>query len=117
MSRILCAWSPLWAIANWRRRNPLNAAERRDLRKNGAETPPEAPFALIETVAAVRRLHAVNPAGQRLGLFVGQKATDAKARAPELVTAEAEPEADAQALAALVDWCVRFSPAVRFWGT
>ncbi len=34
------------------------------------------------------------------------------ARVPELVTAEAEPEADAQALTALVDWCVRFSPAV-----
>lgn len=31
---------------------------------------------------------------------------------PELATAEAEPEADARALTALVDWCVRFSPAV-----
>ena len=31
---------------------------------------------------------------------------------PELATAEAEPEADAAALTALVDWCVRFSPAV-----
>jgi protein ImuB len=31
---------------------------------------------------------------------------------PELVTAEAEPEADAAALTALADWCVRFSPAV-----
>ncbi len=34
------------------------------------------------------------------------------ALAPELVTAEAEPEADALALKALSDWCVRFSPAV-----
>ncbi len=51
-------------------------------------------------------------AGRRLGLYVGQKATDAAAIAPELVTAEAEPEADAAALSALVDWCVRFSPAV-----
>lgn len=47
-----------------------------------------------------------------MGLQVGQKATDAAALAPNLVTAEAEPEADAQALAALSDWCVRFSPAV-----
>ena len=31
---------------------------------------------------------------------------------PDLVTAEAEPGADAAALTALVDWCVRFSPAV-----
>lgn len=31
---------------------------------------------------------------------------------PELATADAEPEADAEALTALADWCVRFSPAV-----
>jgi len=48
----------------------------------------------------------------RLGLHAGQKATDALALVPELVTAEAEPEADAAALTALADWCVRFSPAV-----
>jgi len=60
----------------------------------------------------VRRLAGVDPAAARLGLFAGQKATDAAALAPELVVAEAEPEADAAALGALVDWCVRFSPAV-----
>ena len=48
----------------------------------------------------------------RLGLRPGQKATDAMALVPELLTAEAEPEADAAALTALADWCVRFSPAV-----
>lgn len=31
---------------------------------------------------------------------------------PGLTTAEAKPDTDAQALTALVDWCVRFSPAV-----
>jgi protein ImuB len=48
----------------------------------------------------------------RLRLYPGQKATDAFAIAPELQTAEADPEADAAALEALVDWCVRYSPAV-----
>lgn len=48
----------------------------------------------------------------RLKLYPGQKATDAFALEPDLVTAEAEPEADAAALEALVDWCVRYSPAV-----
>ena len=99
MSRILCAWSPNWAIANWRRRNPSPASQ------------PE-PFALVETVRAVRRLAAVSDEAARLGLRPGQKATDAAALAPELATAEAEPEADARALAELVDWCVRYSPAV-----
>ncbi len=61
---------------------------------------------------AVRRLAAVNLESAKLGLNPGQKATDAKALVPELVTAEAEPEADAIALIGLADWCVRFSPAV-----
>ena len=100
MSRILCAWSPNWAIANWRRRNATTAE------------PPEVPLALLETVRAVRRLSAVSSEAATLGLYVGQKATDAKALVPDLLTAEAEPQADAEALTALVDWCVRFSPAV-----
>jgi protein ImuB len=102
MSRILCAWSPTWAIANWRRRNPSE--------KPPPDPPP--PFALLETARAVRRLSAVSVQAVRLGLRVGQKATDAAALVPDLVTAEAEPEADAAALVALADWCVRFSPAV-----
>lgn len=61
---------------------------------------------------AVRRLAAVDAEAAALGLWPGQKATDALALVPELTTAEAEPEADAAALTALVDWCVRFSPAV-----
>ena len=99
MGRILCAWSPSWAIGNWRRRNP-------------SASPAEAPFALIAAERGVRQLSAVDAAGRRAGLYVGQKATDAKALCPELVTAEAEPEADARSLVELADWCVRFSPAV-----
>ena len=47
-----------------------------------------------------------------LGLFAGQKATDAAALVPGLVTAEADPAADLAALEALCGWCARFSPAV-----
>ncbi|MGH7022460.1 MAG: Y-family DNA polymerase, partial [Caulobacteraceae bacterium] len=60
----------------------------------------------------VRRLTAVDAGAAKLGLFVGQKATDALALVPELLTAEADPAADSRALAALADWCARFSPAV-----
>ena len=70
------------------------------------------PFALIAAERGVRQLHAVDAVGRKAGLFVGQKATDAQALVPGLVTAEAEPQADAQALTELADWCVRFSPAV-----
>lgn len=57
-------------------------------------------------------LTAVSPQAAAMGLFPGQRVTDAQALRPDLALAEAEPEADARALEALADWCVRFSPAV-----
>jgi len=66
----------------------------------------------VATERGVRRLAAVDAGAAGLGLFVGQKAADAAALAPELVIAEADPAADGQALLALADWCARFSPAV-----
>jgi protein ImuB len=108
MGRILCAWSPTWAIANWRRRRPPAGSPE----AAAAPAGPPPPFALLETVRGTRRLAAVSLEAARLRLHPGQKATDAFARVPELATAEAEPEADAAALAELAGWCVRFSPAV-----
>jgi protein ImuB len=70
------------------------------------------PIALLVTDRGTRRLHALDAAARALGLYTGQKATDAAALVPELVTADADPEGDADALKALGDWCVRFSPAV-----
>jgi protein ImuB len=101
MTRILCVWSPTWAIANWRRRNPSASSDEA-----------RAPFALIASDRGARRLSAIDETAAALGLFVGQKATDAAALVPELVTADADPAADQVALEALCDWCARFSPAV-----
>jgi protein ImuB len=70
------------------------------------------PFALIASDRGVRRLYAIDKAAAALGLFVGQKATDAQALVPELATDEADPEGDLASLTALADWCVRYSPAV-----
>ena len=98
MARILYAWSPSWAVSTWRRRN--------------ASAPADGPFALIANQAGVRRLAAVDDAAAALGLFVGQKATDAAALVPELTSADHDPAGDLAALRALADWCVRFSPAV-----
>jgi protein ImuB len=69
-------------------------------------------MALVQTERGVRRLYAVDAGAAALGLFVGQKATDAAALVPELTLADADPAADAGALTALADWCARFSPAV-----
>src|SRR5579859_1343460 len=104
MERILCVWSPRWAIDNWKRRNPCDGP---------AEAPPSAvPLALVQAERGVRRLYATDAAAAALGLFVGQKATDAVALVPELNLVDADPAADAAALTALADWCARFSPAV-----
>jgi len=74
------------------------------------------PLALLTTERGTRRLYALNRAARALGLYAGQKATDAAALVPELQTAEADPYGDAAALEALCDWCVRFSPAVAIDG-
>ncbi|MDB5483472.1 MAG: protein imuB [Caulobacteraceae bacterium] len=69
-------------------------------------------MALVQAERGVRRLYAVDAGAAALGLFVGQKATDAAALVPELVLDDADPATDAAALTALADWCARFSPAV-----
>lgn len=72
----------------------------------------QVPFALVESVKGARRLAAVDAAAEAAGLWVGKTVTDAVALVPDLRTADGDPEADAAALAALADGCVRFSPAV-----
>jgi len=58
----------------------------------------------------------VDDAARALALSPGQKAADALALVPNLVTADHDPAADRAALEALCDWCVRFSPAVAIDG-
>ncbi|HWF01694.1 MAG TPA: DNA polymerase Y family protein [Caulobacteraceae bacterium] len=101
MERFLCAWSPNWAIACARRRHP-------------SVSPAEAarPLALVRPVRGARRLHAVDEAAARLGLWAGQTAADATALVPDLILLDADPDADAADLKTLCDWCARLSPAV-----
>ena len=62
-------------------------------------------------------LHAVDPvARDRFGLHPGQSHADARAIAPGLVSAPAEPEEERRALAALALWFERFSPTVAVDG-
>lgn len=106
MARILSVWCPNWPITTWRRRNPDYA--------KSAEA--EAPFALLVSEAGTRRLVAVDETARALGLSADQKAADALALVPNLVTFDHDPAADRAALEALCDWCVRFSPAVAIDG-
>ena len=55
-------------------------------------------------------LHAVNQAAWDFGLRRGQSHADARAIAPDLASATAEPDEEARALGALALWFERFSP-------
>jgi protein ImuB len=102
MRRIVSVWLPDWPITVWSK-----AA-----RPTPPEPPPATPFALTERTGRGLVLHAVNPAARALGLQRGQNHADACAIVPELASAPAEPERDAEALRRLALWAERFSPAV-----
>ena len=58
------------------------------------------------------RLTCVSEAASHAGLSIGLSLADARARVPEIVGVPAEPEADAQALLNIADWCWRYTPIV-----
>jgi len=54
----------------------------------------------------------MNNAAARLGLVTGMALADARAMYPALKAADADPHADAGLLAAVADWCDRYTPLV-----
>jgi protein ImuB len=108
MRRVVSVWLPDWPITAWRRSRPPSASP--DAEAAPAEA---APFALVERGGRGVILHAVDPiARHRFGLRPGQSHADARAIAPGLVSAPAEPQAESRALRALALWFERFSPMV-----
>jgi protein ImuB len=95
MRRSLCVWLPYWATTR--------------LRHARGGTPDE-PLATVEAVRGVRRLVSVCAAAAAAGLHPGQALTQARALCPALNVADAAPAEDAQALAALAQWCTRATP-------
>jgi protein ImuB len=74
------------------------------------------PLVVTEKVENTRRLAACDGLARRLGLFRGMPLADARAMVPELTVVEADPLADARLLAAVADWCDRFTPLVALDG-
>ncbi len=74
--------------------------------------PEDVPLALIEKGPHGLRLRALNAAARARGLRRGQAHADARAVLPDLVSAPAEPNWEAQALVRLAHWCERWSPTV-----
>jgi protein ImuB len=77
-----------------------------------AATSVAAPMATVESERGQRRLAAVCPQAEALGLHPGQALAQANAILPGLLTFDADPAADVAALAALAGWCTRYTPLV-----
>ncbi|MFP6743694.1 MAG: DNA polymerase Y family protein, partial [Alphaproteobacteria bacterium] len=75
-----------------------------------------APLVLYESTNGGLRLTAVNPAAAAAGLGPGLTLADARALVPGLDAEAADLHADARALGALADWCLRFTPTVALDG-
>ena len=102
MKRIICVWLPNWPVTRAMLSNPA--------------LPPDKPLAIVAVDGNRRRLMAVNEAGLKGGLLIGQPVTDAKAIIPDLLTLDAGPEGDRAALEALAEWAQRFSPSTAVEG-
>ncbi len=74
------------------------------------DRPEDSPLATIAKVKGAYRLATVNIQAAALGLRPGTALADARAMHPGLVARDAEPDADAATLAAVVDWCRLFTP-------
>jgi protein ImuB len=91
---------------------PTLATDRviRLMRARGLAKPPDAPLATIAKINGAQKLAALDARGWTLGLRPGMNLPDARAMHPVLVCANADPAAEAEALAHIADWCRRFTP-------
>nr|WP_244404305.1 DNA polymerase Y family protein [Fulvimarina pelagi] len=71
-----------------------------------------APIALYQNAANANRVTAVCEMAERQGLAVGTGLSEARARFPGLETLMADMAADRRLLAAIADWCDRYTPLV-----
>ncbi len=101
MTRVVSLFLPTWSTDRLRRK------------LGDAAPPPEAPLVLIGRDARRRVVTAVNTAAIRAGLRVGMAATKAQALVTGLITMDADPKADAEALERLALWAMqRYAPIV-----
>jgi protein ImuB len=94
--RILSLWLP-------------RLASERVLRRAGIDS---LPLAIVEKRGSAEVLTCLSPAAEGMGLRRGQPLAEARALAPGLLTRPADPEGQAQLLAALNRWALRYAPWV-----
>ena len=97
MKRIVSLWLPSFATDRLTR-TPAFAAWQ------------SSPLATIAKSGGRLAIIAANAPARNAGVAPGQPLADARARAPDLRVLDADPLAEQKALAALADWCTRYTP-------
>jgi protein ImuB len=87
-----------------------------DLARRAHEVDAQAALAVVATLKNARRLAGVDANAEKLGLTPDLSLADARARHPALVTFDADPAAQADALEKLADACSRYTPLVALDG-
>ncbi len=100
--RYLALWFPYLATDRLRRTGAIPAS--------GA--PAEKPHVLTEIQGNALRIVDCDQRSVALGLTRGMTLADARARIPDLVALETQPQADREFLEALAGFCDRFTPLV-----
>jgi protein ImuB len=90
---------------------PTDRARRR-ARRFGGPAASDAPLVTIAKEKSALRLVGLDARATALGLSPGLALADARARRPDLVAVEADPQAEAALLSRLVDWARRYTPLV-----
>jgi protein ImuB len=110
MSRIVSVWLKNWPIGR------LLLAQGKEASGSQAETiDPHRPLVLVAPGKGGARLVAINRAAQKNGLVAGELLSNARSKALDLQSREADPVADSAALRRLALWCQRYTPLVMPW--
>ena len=97
MKRIVSLWLPSFATDRLTRTPALAAWQSR-------------PLATVAKVGGRLAIVAANAPAGSAGVTLGQPLADARALVPNLRVLDADPLAEQKALAALADWCTRYTP-------
>ncbi|MGB3624212.1 MAG: DNA polymerase Y family protein [Henriciella sp.] len=116
MKRYLSLWFPDWPLTRLRRARFRRKTDRKSEPLSGkqAEAPPA--FILTESGPSGLLVAAANETAISLGVRAGLGFTDAKARAPHLISEDIDRKADREALDRLAHWMIRFTPLVALDG-
>ncbi len=101
--RILSLWLPSFATDRLRRADRPVASDR--------------PLATVRAEGGRALIAVPDAAARAAGIVPGLPLADARALRSDLHTVEADPAADARALAALADWCGCYTPVVALDGS